>query len=126
MSTYWHIFLFLSYSSLAEYIPIAAQMTGLAISNEKNTERQIELIILVPTETTMDIIIKTPTVSYNLVVGLLYPFWQHFLRFVNLQMTLSKSNVVLPFALPFEAIQAYPENDVTNIFRNLYVEASSG
>ncbi|RXN18031.1 vitellogenin Ab [Labeo rohita] len=87
--------------SLAEYIPIAAQMTGLAISNEKNTERQIELIILVPTETTMDIIIKTPT------------------------MTLSKSNVVLPFALPFEAIQAYPENDVTNIFRNLYVEASS-
>lgn len=59
-------FFFLSYSSLAEYIPGAAQMTGLAISDEKNIERQIELVILVPTETTLDIIIKTPTVSKNL------------------------------------------------------------
>lgn len=49
-------------------------MTGLAISNEKNIERQIELIILVPTERTLDIIIKTPTVSYNLMIGLLCLF----------------------------------------------------
>ncbi|KAF4097788.1 hypothetical protein G5714_021796 [Onychostoma macrolepis] len=87
--------------SVADYIPGVAQMTGLAISNEKNIERQIELIILVPTERTLDIIIKTPT------------------------MTLSMSNVVLPIALPFEAIQTYPEKDVTNIIRNLYIEASS-
>ncbi|XP_048022033.1 vitellogenin isoform X2 [Megalobrama amblycephala] len=87
--------------SLAEYIPGAAQMTGLAISDEKNIERQIELVILVPTERTLDIIIKTPT------------------------MTLSKSNLVLPIALTFEAVQAYPEEDVMNIIRNLYIEASS-
>ncbi|XP_016117854.1 vitellogenin-like, partial [Sinocyclocheilus grahami] len=87
--------------SVAEYIPGAAQMTGLAISDEKNIKRQIELIILVPTERTLDIIIKTPT------------------------MTLSVSNLVLPIALPFEAIQAYPENDVTDIIRNLYIETSS-
>uniref|UniRef100_A0A8C1MAR7 Si:dkey-4c23.3 n=1 Tax=Cyprinus carpio TaxID=7962 RepID=A0A8C1MAR7_CYPCA len=60
--------------SVAEYISNAAQMTGLAISNEKNIERQIELIILVPTERTLDIIIKTPTVSYNLMIGLLCLF----------------------------------------------------
>ncbi len=59
---------------MAEYIPGAAQMTGLAISNEKNIERQIELIILVPTERTLDIIIKTPTVSNNLMIGLLHYF----------------------------------------------------
>ncbi|ROL40725.1 Vitellogenin [Anabarilius grahami] len=88
--------------SLAEYIPGVAQMTGLAISNEKNIERQIELVILVPTERTLDIIIKTPT------------------------MTLSKSNLVLPIALTFEAVQAYPEQDVMNIIRNIYIEASSG
>ncbi|XP_067252451.1 vitellogenin [Chanodichthys erythropterus] len=87
--------------SLAEYIPGAAQMTGLAISDEKNIERQIELVILVPTERTLDIIIKTPT------------------------MTLSKSNLVLPIALTFEAVQANPEEDVINIIRNLYIEASS-
>nr|APB93354.1 vitellogenin 3 [Ctenopharyngodon idella] len=87
--------------SLAEYIPGAAQMTGLAISDEKNIERQIELVILVPTERTLDIIIKTPA------------------------MTLSKSNLVLPIALTFEAVQAYPEEDVMNIIRNLYIEASS-
>ncbi|XP_016298359.1 vitellogenin [Sinocyclocheilus anshuiensis] len=87
--------------SVAEYIPGAAQMTGLAISDEKNIKRQIELIILVPTERTLDIIIKTPT------------------------MTLSVSNLVLPITLPFEAIQAYPKNDVTNIIRNLYIETSS-
>ncbi|XP_042567868.1 vitellogenin isoform X2 [Cyprinus carpio] len=86
---------------VAEYISNAAQMTGLAISNEKNIERQIELIILVPTERTLDIIIKTPT------------------------MTLSVLNLVLPIALPFEAIQAYPESDVTNIIQNLYIETSS-
>uniref|UniRef100_A0A8C1QXD2 Si:dkey-4c23.3 n=1 Tax=Cyprinus carpio TaxID=7962 RepID=A0A8C1QXD2_CYPCA len=86
--------------SVAEYISNAAQMTGLAISNEKNIERQIELIILVPTERTLDIIIKTPT------------------------MTLSVLNLVLPIALPFEAIQAYPESDVTNIIQNLYIETT--
>ncbi|XP_043079840.1 vitellogenin [Puntigrus tetrazona] len=86
---------------VAEYIPDAAQITGLAINYEKNTDRQIELIILVPTERTLDIIIKTP------------------------KMTLSMSKVVLPIALPFEGIQAYPENDVTNIIRNLYIEGSS-
>lgn len=68
-----HIF-FLSYSSLAEYIPGAAQMTGLAISDEKNIERQIELLILVPTERTLDIIIKTPTVSNNLMIDSLCLF----------------------------------------------------
>uniref|UniRef100_A0A8C1M6X8 Si:dkey-4c23.3 n=1 Tax=Cyprinus carpio TaxID=7962 RepID=A0A8C1M6X8_CYPCA len=36
--------------------------------------KQIELIILVPTERTLDIIIKTPTVSYNLMIGLLCLF----------------------------------------------------
>ncbi|XP_026091760.1 vitellogenin [Carassius auratus] len=87
--------------SVAEYIPAAAQMTGLAVSDEKNIERQIELIILVPTERTLDIIIKTPI------------------------MTLSVSNLVLPISLSFKAIQAYPENDVTNIIRNLYIETSS-
>uniref|UniRef100_A0A673KR31 Vitellogenin-like n=1 Tax=Sinocyclocheilus rhinocerous TaxID=307959 RepID=A0A673KR31_9TELE len=55
--------------SVAEYIPGAAQMTGLAISDEKNIKRQIELIILVPTERTLDIIIKTPTVSNNLMIA---------------------------------------------------------
>lgn len=49
-----------------------------------------------------------------------------FLNFVNLQMTLSKSNLVLPIALTFEAVQAYPEQDVMNIIRNIYIEASSG
>ncbi|KAG1928327.1 vitellogenin [Pimephales promelas] len=87
--------------SLAEYIPGAAQMTGLAISYEKNSERQIELFILVPTERALDVIIKTP------------------------KMTTSKSNLVLPIALPFEAVQAYPEEDVMNIIQNLYTEASS-
>ncbi|XP_073699963.1 vitellogenin [Garra rufa] len=87
--------------SLSEYIPAAAQMTGLAISNEKNTERQIGLIILVPTQRTLDIIIKTPT------------------------MTLSVSNLVLPIALPFKDIQAYPKNDVTSIIQNLHIQASS-
>ncbi|KAL1251197.1 hypothetical protein QQF64_018993 [Cirrhinus molitorella] len=87
--------------SLSEYIPTAAQMIGLAISNEKNTESQIGLIILVQTQRTLDIIIKTPT------------------------MTLSVLNLVLPVALPFEDIQSYPENDVPNIIRNLYIEANS-
>jgi len=59
---------------LAEYIPGAAQMTGLAISYEKNSERQIELFILVPTERALDIIIKTPKVSNNPKIGLLCLF----------------------------------------------------
>uniref|UniRef100_A0A673K626 Vitellinogen beta-sheet shell domain-containing protein n=1 Tax=Sinocyclocheilus rhinocerous TaxID=307959 RepID=A0A673K626_9TELE len=57
-----------TYANVAEYIPGAAQMTGLAISTENNIERQIELIILVPTERTLDIIIKTPTLSSNLMI----------------------------------------------------------
>jgi len=48
------------------------------------------------------------------------------MKFINLQMTTSKSNLVLPIALPFEAVQAYPEEDVMNINQNLYTEASSG
>lgn len=120
-------FFFFFYSSLAEYIPGAAQMTGLVISDEKNIERQIELVILVPTKRTLDIIIKTPTVSNNLMTDSLCLYWQHFFKkFVNLQMTLSKSNLVLPIALTFEAVQAYREEEVMNIIRNLYIEASSG
>ncbi|XP_056303589.1 vitellogenin [Danio aesculapii] len=84
--------------SVAEYIPGAAEMAGLAISNEKNIERQIELIILVPNIRTLDIIVKTP------------------------MMTLSKTNLVLPIALPFEA---YPEDNVLKIIQNFYKEASS-
>lgn len=126
MSMCQHFFFFF-YSSLAEYIPGAAQMTGLVISDEKNIERQIELVILVPTKRTLDIIIKTPTVSNNLMTDSLCLYWQHFFKkFVNLQMTLSKSNLVLPIALTFEAVQAYREEEVMNIIRNLYIEASSG
>nr|XP_021325376.1 vitellogenin [Danio rerio]XP_021330153.1 vitellogenin [Danio rerio] len=84
--------------SVAGYIPGAAEMTGLTISNEKNIERQIELIILVQDLRTLDIIIKTPL------------------------MTLSKTNLVLPIALPFEA---YPEDNVIKMIQNLYKEASS-
>jgi len=49
-------------------------MTGLAISYEKNSERLIELFILVPTERALDIIIKTPKVSNNPKIGLLCLF----------------------------------------------------
>lgn len=48
------------------------------------------------------------------------------MKCMTLQMTMSKSNLVLPIALPFEAVQAYPEEDVMNVIRNLYTEASSG
>lgn len=56
---------FLSFSRLSNNIPAAAQMTGFSISDAKNNRKQLELIMLIQTEKTLDIIIKMPAVSNN-------------------------------------------------------------
>ncbi|KAI7791431.1 putative vitellogenin [Triplophysa rosa] len=87
---------------LSDNIPAAAQMTGFSISNAKNNKKQLELIMLIQTDKTL-YIIKMPA------------------------MTLLKSGLVLPIALPFtsEAIYSSEEQDVTGIIWSLYVVASS-
>ncbi|XP_073669605.1 vitellogenin isoform X1 [Paramisgurnus dabryanus] len=88
---------------LSKYIPAAAQMTGFSTNYVKNNARQIEFIMRVPTERTLDIVIKTPA------------------------MTLSKSGLVLPLALPFTSESTYSdeEKDFKGIMWNLYIESSS-
>ncbi|XP_055073124.2 vitellogenin isoform X2 [Misgurnus anguillicaudatus] len=88
---------------LSKYIPAAAQMTGFSTNYVKNNARQIELIMRVPTERTLDIIIKTPA------------------------MTLSKFGLVLPLALPFTSESTYSneEQDFKGIMWNLYIETST-
>ncbi|XP_062411383.1 vitellogenin-like isoform X3 [Sardina pilchardus] len=89
---------------LAEYIPQAAFLGGISVANEKNTEKDIELTIAVPTEKTLNIILKTP------------------------KMTLSKLAVPLPIALPLRkeyVDRILAEEDITENFKTLIAEGTS-
>lgn len=57
-------FVFILYPPrIAEYIPGVALLAGITVANEKNTEKEIELTVAVPTEKTLNIILKTPKVN---------------------------------------------------------------
>ncbi|XP_041913753.1 vitellogenin-like isoform X4 [Alosa sapidissima] len=89
--------------SVAEYIPQAAFLGGISVANEKNTDKDVELTISVPTAKTLNIILKTP------------------------KMTLSKA-VPLPIALPLAkeyVDRLFPEEDITEHFKNLIAEGTS-
>ncbi|XP_041941641.1 vitellogenin-like isoform X2 [Alosa sapidissima] len=89
---------------VAEYIPQAAFLGGITVVNEKNTDKDVELTIAVPTAKTLNIILKTP------------------------KMTLSKA-VPLPIALPLAkeyVDRLFPEEDITEHVKNLIAEGTSG
>ncbi|XP_048107993.1 LOW QUALITY PROTEIN: vitellogenin-like [Alosa alosa] len=89
---------------LAKYIPNAALMAGITVNKAENSEKEMELTVAIPTERTVDVIMKLP------------------------QMTLSKLALPLPIALPIGAdatIQVIPEENILEQIHFLYAEASS-
>ncbi|XP_042564889.1 vitellogenin isoform X4 [Clupea harengus] len=89
---------------LAKYIPGAALMAGITVSKAKNIEKELELTVAIPTERTVDVIVKLPL------------------------MTLSKLALPLPIALPIGAdavIRAIPEDNILDQLHFLYAEATS-
>ena len=50
---------------LAKYIPGAALMAGITVSKAKNIEKELELTVAIPTERTVDVIVKLPLVNIS-------------------------------------------------------------
>ena len=50
---------------LAKYIPGAALMGGITVSKAKNSEKELELTVAIPTERTVDVIVKLPLVNIS-------------------------------------------------------------
>ncbi|XP_063057816.1 vitellogenin-like isoform X2 [Engraulis encrasicolus] len=78
-------------TKLNKYIPGVALMAGISVAKAKNSEKQIELTVAIPTEKSVDIIAKLPL------------------------MTLSKLALPLPFAVPISReaiIRAFPEDNI--------------
>ncbi|KAL2090118.1 hypothetical protein ACEWY4_014806 [Coilia grayii] len=89
---------------LAEYIPGVALMAGISVAKAKNSKKEIELTVAVPTERTLNIILKTP------------------------RMTLSKPALPLPIALPItkEAINLLlPGGNMAENVKNLLAVSTS-
>lgn len=63
-------------SRLNKYIPGAALMAGITVAKAKNSERQMELTVAIPTERTVDVIVKLPLVH-------MYTISEHFTLHYN-------------------------------------------
>ncbi|XP_063057820.1 vitellogenin-like isoform X3 [Engraulis encrasicolus] len=91
-------------TNLNKYIPGAALMAGITVAKAKNSERQMELTVAIPTERTVDVIVKLPL------------------------LTLSKLALPLPIPVPIGAngvIRIIPEDSILEQLQHLYGEATS-
>ncbi|XP_066503607.1 vitellogenin-like isoform X2 [Hoplias malabaricus] len=83
---------------ISEYIPTSSQNTGLSIENTDNKKREVAVIVDLPTQRSLNIIVRAP------------------------QMTLTQMDVQLPVALPIEKdgrISALQNVDIQSTIKKL-------
>lgn len=101
------IFCDVSFYRSCEYISKVAPLAGIKVSRDNQRERQIELIMALQSQDSLNVIMRIPKVKINVKL-LSYLSTLTLTRIYSFQMTLSSLAVRLPIALPVERDGSIP------------------